>query len=251
MLLGSPEPLQRDRRGGVAPYGLWVLAEHLRLEVARRGGDHRDAVVGPGGGELAREPLDRGARGTRVRHAGQPVMRRERDVDDRPAAGRPHRPLGRRLGHAQRPVDVEAPHGVPALGLDRLGGGEVLAAGVVDEQIQPAVALEHGVHEPGRVGVLADVAGRRRAALADVGGCGLEDLGPPPGQHDVGATGRQLASRGPPEPGPSTGDQRRPSGQHVRAEDLGGERHGGPESMRRASTSGVARCARRRPPSRC
>ena len=59
------------------------------------------------------------------------------------------------LGHA----DVEPVHGAPALGLDRLGRDEVLPARVVDEQVEAAEALEHGVdHALGALG-LAQVGG--------------------------------------------------------------------------------------------
>ena len=43
-------------------------------------------------------------------------------------------------------------------GVISLGGGEELTAGVVDEDVDPAVALEHRVHEPLDLVLLADVA---------------------------------------------------------------------------------------------
>ena len=52
--------------------------------------------------ERARVALDGGAGGARVRHPGQPVVGRERDVDDRAAAGRAHRELGARRGSSAR-----------------------------------------------------------------------------------------------------------------------------------------------------
>jgi len=45
------------------------------------------------------------------------------------------------------PLDVELHHGAKALGGDVLGGGEELAAGVVDKQVDPAVALQRFVDQ--------------------------------------------------------------------------------------------------------
>ncbi len=51
--------------------------------------------------------------------------------------------LGRRgVGHLPGALDVELDDGAKALRRDRLGGAEELPAGVVDEQVDAAVALE-------------------------------------------------------------------------------------------------------------
>ena len=56
-------------------------------------------------------------------------------------------------------ADVEPRDGAPALRLDRLGGREVLAAGVVDERVEAAAALEREADDPLGVAVAR---GRRR-----------------------------------------------------------------------------------------
>ena len=93
--------------------------------------------------QLARSALDGGAGGARVGHPGEAVVRGERDVDDR-ARRRPgaSRARPRRAPSLSVPPTLSRVTGPPALGLDRLGGHEVLAAGVVDEHVEAAVALE-------------------------------------------------------------------------------------------------------------
>jgi hypothetical protein len=140
VLLFAAQALKRDRRGGGAPDRLGVLANRLGLEVAGRNRRHGDAVLRPIRRQLAREPLHAGPGDARVDHAGQSVVGRERHVDDRSPAGRAHGAIGRRTRHAQRPLNVQAAHGVPALGLDRLRRGEVLTAGVVDQDVELAMA---------------------------------------------------------------------------------------------------------------
>ena len=46
-----------------------------------------------------------------------------------------------RLGHVQHPFYVQSPHRPPALRRDQLGRAEELTTGVVDEHIQPPLAL--------------------------------------------------------------------------------------------------------------
>ena len=80
-------------------------------------------------------------------HARHPIVGREGDADDLAAALRDER-LGRRgVGHLPGPLHVQLDHRAKALRRDRLGRAEELAAGVVDEQVEPPVALEEAVEE--------------------------------------------------------------------------------------------------------
>ena len=113
---------------------------------------------------LLRQRLDRGARGSGVGHGREPLVGGDGDVDDRPA-GRAHGQVVGGLGHRQRPGHVESLHGVPSLGGDGLGRDEVLAAGVVEQEVQPAVALQRPGDDRLSPGALADVARHPRAPL--------------------------------------------------------------------------------------
>ena len=67
--------------------------------------------------------------------------------------------LGRdRVGHQPGALDVEPDDRPEALWRDRLRGRQELAAGVVDEQIDLAVALEHPIDQRIDLLLLADVA---------------------------------------------------------------------------------------------
>ena len=86
-------------------------------------------------------------------------------------------------------------------GRDVLGGRHVLAAGVVDEQVDLAVALEHRVHERLDLVLLADVAG----VCLDAPAVGLrrgllQRLLAPAADHHSRAERRQLERAGAPEP---------------------------------------------------
>ena len=125
-------------------------------------------------------------------------------VPARPA----HRQLVGRLAHGQGAADVQPLHRPPALGGDPLGGHEVLAAGVVEQQVEPAVPLERRRDDRSRARRLADVAGHPRAALAELGRGLLQDLRAAPGDHHRGAAARQLGGRRLAEIGAAAGDQR-------------------------------------------
>jgi hypothetical protein len=75
----------------------------------------------------------------------------------------------------QRAVHVQPLHRGPALRRDGLGGREVLAAGVVEQRVDAAVALEGNVDDPLAVRALANVAGDPRAARPDLVRSGLQD----------------------------------------------------------------------------
>ena len=75
------------------------------------------------------------------------------------AARRAHRQLDRVPRHQLRTAHVEPRDRAPALRLDRLRRYEVLAAGVVDQHVEPPVALEAEPDDPLGVLRLTDVAG--------------------------------------------------------------------------------------------
>ena len=127
-------------------------------------------------------------------------------------------------GHRVGAVDVQPPHGAPALRRDLLGGHEVLTAGVVDEHVEAPVALADGLDDPRRVGGLADVAGDVRAALADLRRGRLEDLLAAPGDDHLRA-GRHELDRGLlAEVGAAAGDEHDAPGERVGSVDLRGRR---------------------------
>ena len=155
-----PEALERDGAGRGAPDRLGVLAQRGGVEVAGRDRDHGDPVRRP---LVARaracSPRRRRARRSSASCPARPWCGESVTLTTVPppagrnassAASRRH-PLGR--------ADVEPRDGAPALRLDRLGGREVLAAGVVDERVEAAAALEREADDPLGVGRLADVAG--------------------------------------------------------------------------------------------
>jgi hypothetical protein len=157
----------------------------------------------------AREVLDGGPRRRRVRHPGQAVMRRQRDVDDLAAAVlRDHRPRCDRVRHQPGAFDVQPHHGAEALRRDLLRGGQVLAARVVEQEVDAPVAGKRLVDERRNLILLADVASDR--AAAPVLGARhrlLERLAAAPADHDLGAERGQLECRCAAEPRPSPAHQ--------------------------------------------
>ena len=91
---------------------------------------------------------------------------------------------------------------------DRLRRHEVLPAGVVDEHVEPAVALEAGAHDPLRVGRLADVADHEGGAGADLLGRRREHFLAAAGDHDAGAARGEFARGGLAETRASARDER-------------------------------------------
>ena len=102
------------------------------------------------------------------------------------------------MGHQPGALDVELDHRAEPLRGDRLGRAEELAAGVVDEDVEALVALEHAVEEePDRV-LLADVellvlegAGQAGGQLGGLG----ERLRPAAAADHRGAEAHQLERR--------------------------------------------------------
>ena len=160
------------------------------------------------GRQLASERLDRRAGRARVGHRWHPVMRRDRHVDDCAGARIAHRELVRRRGHRERPVDVEAVNGPPALRGEALGRDHVLAAGVVEQEIDAPEELDRRVHDLLRAGRVADVGGHPRAPLTDLGRRLLEQVGAPSRDHDRRTAAHELLRRAPAEVRSAPGDDR-------------------------------------------
>ena len=277
MLLRTAQALQRDRARHAGADGVGILTHGLRIEVSRRNRRHGDAAIGPAIRQFAGQCLDRRPRRAGVRHAGHAVMRGQGHVDDpaptsapgrrptRALLGSPgiprsphehvllvysaHAQLDHSLGHVQHPVHVQPPHRPPALGDDGLGGSEVLASGVVDENVQPAMALDRCTHEPLGFPALAHVprnpvdlthspiahtppTTRAHADLRDPIHRGLagrrvdlrhrafQHLRAPAGNHDPCSAPRELDRRGLAQPRPAAGHQRDLAAQQSRSEHL-------------------------------
>jgi hypothetical protein len=97
------------------------------------------------------------------------------------------------VGHQPRALDVQPDDRAEALRRDVLGRSQVLAAGVVHEQVDPAVALQDAVHQRLDLVLLADVA-RARLHPPFLGGRGrlVERLLAPPAHDDPRAQGGEL-----------------------------------------------------------
>jgi hypothetical protein len=120
------------------------------------------------------------------------------------------------------PLDVELHHGAKALGGDVLGGGEELAAGVVDEQVDPAVALQRLVDQTLHLIILADVASVGADASVGPQGGGLDQrLGTAAGDNHLGTQRGELQRGHAAEPRSSAGDDRDLAVENAVAEDLG------------------------------
>jgi hypothetical protein len=160
-----------------------------------------------------------------VRHASEPVVGGEGHVDDRPAAGRPERELGREPGHPLRRADVHPRDRAPALRLDRLGGREVLAAGVVDERVEASAAVEREADDPLGGVWLADVAGD--VVEPELPRRIRHHLLPAAADHDLRAAPAQLGRGGPAEPRSPAGYEHGAVGEQPLGEDLRPVHQGG------------------------
>ena len=124
-------------------------------------------------------------------------------------AGVAHRQLVGGLAHRQRAADVEPVDRVPALGRDPLGRNEVLPAGVVEQDVEPA----HGDRaRPGR-----SARRHRDSRMSPRPRSSARRSRPPPrsstsarrpGDHHPRAAARELGGRRLPEVGAAAGDQR-------------------------------------------
>ena len=113
------------------------------------------------------------------------------------------------MGHQPSALDVEPLHGAKALGGDVLRGGEKLAAGIVDEQIDAAVTIEHAGDQGIHLGLLADVAGCRGDAILGRQGGGLaQGLGTAATDLHRRAEGGEFDGDGPAKAGPAARHER-------------------------------------------
>ena len=134
------------RRCRRSPWGTWCAASRCRTGRARQR-HGRDAEPRPLDRQRPHHVLDGGPRGAGVDHPGHAHVRRDGDAHDLAAPLRDER-LGRgRVGHLPGALDVELDHRAEALRRDRLRGAHELPAGIVHQQVEAAVALEHPVEE--------------------------------------------------------------------------------------------------------
>ena len=125
------------------------------------------------------------------------------------------------------PLNVETHHGAKALRRDVLGQRHVLPAGVVHEQVDAAVPIEHPVDQSLHVLLLADVAlgGLTASAVRSRRGL-LERLEPASTHHHGRAARRQLQGAGAAEPAAAAAHDRDLTLKQARREDLRGHRLG-------------------------
>jgi hypothetical protein len=161
------------------------------------------------------------ARRTGVRHRRHSVVWRDRDVHDRAGSGWPHRQAMGDLRHRQRAADVQPLDRTPALRGDPLGGHEVLAARVVEQQVEPAVAIQNRANDPLGFRSFADVPAGVSAAFTDLGDGVRQDLLAATGDHDRRAAAGQLGRGRLAQVRTPAGDQRDPAVEGVGCENLG------------------------------
>src|SRR2546422_822360 len=194
---------------------------HLRGEKSRRDGVHRDAVLAPFRGKRARK-IDNAPFGRvvaeRLQHAygvaAQP--RDRRDVDDSAIAVRDHRALSRRLGHEEGAGQVQVHELLPRLQGVILGRRAPGGARVVDEDIQPPVALEESRHHRlDRFGLrqIADERQRLDVLPSEMRSRLFQLLGFPRGDRELRAHLAERLGDLQPEAARAAGDQRDLSGE--------------------------------------
>src|SRR5262249_6250573 len=112
--------------------------------------------------------------------------------------------------HVEGAVEVVANDGVPALDRERQRRGGKLAAGVVDENIDLAEAIEDLPDQRLHLGRLADVAGEgdRLTFLTQLRDPGIEVLGLARGDHHLGPELEHFHGGGLADAGASSGYER-------------------------------------------
>ena len=162
-----------------------------------------------------------------VDHPGHAVVRREGDAQDLAAALRDERLGCRGMRHQPGSEDVQLDHRPESLRRDRLGRAQELAAGVVDEDVDSAVAIDHAIeHRVDRL-VVADVhrLGLRRAAQRADGRRGfLDRLGAAPAADDGRSQAPELERGRPAKAGPGSRKRRKPARRAGRARRCGSAR---------------------------
>ena len=122
-----------------------------------------------------------------------------------------HEGVGDRPRHAPGADEVIAHHGFKALDSDIAGGGNVLAAGVVDEHVEAAPGVPNPRERRGDGGRLANVGGEREriAATCFDRGRGFEQRRLASSHHGNARPGPRQRQRGrTADPGALSGDQR-------------------------------------------
>jgi hypothetical protein len=130
-----------------------------------------------------------------VDHAREAHVRRDGEAEDLALLLGNER-LGRRsVGHLPGALHVQLDHGAKALRADRLGRAHELSAGVVDQQVEPAVPLHHPIEERVDPLLVADVERLRLglpSRLRHLGDHLLERLGAAPAADHGGAEAGEL-----------------------------------------------------------
>jgi hypothetical protein len=128
-----------------------------------------------------------------------------------------------RFRHLPGADKIVADHGLEALVAQVAGRRHELAAGIVDQNVEPAAGaldLPHRVFDAGCITDVAGDADRLAAEAADCARAILDRFGTPPEQYEPRPATRHLDCRGTPHPGPSSGHER-----NLVVEKIGRETH--------------------------
>ena len=151
------------------------------------------------------------------------------DVDDGPEAGLGHGPH-EAADHVPGAVEVEVDHRAPAVVRDLRWQRRELAAGVVDEEVDPTELVVDALLQRVDLIGLPDVGRDGEAATSQRtdGDRGvLERLGGPAGHHQVGPVAGEGERRRPADAGAAAGHERDPSAKSSAANMSSGPKPGG------------------------
>lgn len=155
-----------------------------------------------------------------MHETAQPGADARRHEHDR-AAVLQHEMIGGGLGHLPGPDQVVADHRFKARVIELACRCHKLAAGIVDQHVEPAERVLDPQHRGLDLLRQADVGrnGERLAAeIADDRGAILDRTGAATQHHDTGAAARHLDGSGAAHPGSTAGHQRDPVLEEVRRE---------------------------------
>ena len=201
---------------GLLGHGRILLGQHaevaLGLDGSRGDAVDADALASPGHAEGAGEVDDGGLGRAVVRHHGRAVDACDGGhIDDDPAATLRHHLLARPLAPEEDAVDVDADHGVPAVGADVLDLRAEGGAGVVDHDVDASHLLRGALDQRLDGVLLAHVHRLAEGAppeLLDLLHDGLEVLLLAAADHDIGAGPGELDGDGAADAHPASGDDR-------------------------------------------
>ena len=164
-LLRFGEPLQRDQAHQLLANLRRNTRGHAGVGAAGCNTVDADFVATPLERQRPRQPDDARLGGGVVGLANVAEHRDRGRIDDAAATLRAQVRL-RRLGHQERALQVDVQYLIPLRFAEFDGQGVAVDPGVVDDDVQSAERLDRPLHERGRVGRAADVAGQgERSAL--------------------------------------------------------------------------------------